>query len=460
MNNSHLNALRLGFSTGASKEMRRLGLQNYIRTQLQAVNPLTEPDFIRNSPKSLKELQALREQTEASGEKQESTVKAIVKIRNEWKSFYLQRCYETKNPLREKLNLFFQNHFVATLQSVKVPYWIFKYYDTINKHSTGNYKTLVREMVYTNALIKYLDNNQNKKGKSNENLARELLELFTLGEGNYTENDIKQTALALAELSFGEEKGQYRPAWKDNSVKTVFQKSGNFIIDDVIDLIFEQERTPYFIAEKLLKWFFYDNPPSEKITKYGLLLKSHQFELMPFLIQFLEEECRNYRGGNQIKNPLVFLFQIHQDLNLKPNYKLMTFFLKNQGMDLFDQPNVKGWKGGRDWMTAQIYQDRKQLVDLITIGHPRYLRMLERRLEKFDVGEIAFNPTLTIQQRTGAAAILNELTDRMVFDVDEAMQAALNQLLKYDFDPNADNADKSILNVYRYLAQSPEFQII
>jgi uncharacterized protein (DUF1800 family) len=460
MNNSCLNALRLGFSTAASEEISRLGLQNYIRTQLQAANPLTEPEFIRNSPKSLKELQALREQTETNGETQEGAVKAIIKVRNEWKAFYLQRCYETKNPLREKLNLFFQNHFVATLQSVKVPYWIFKYYETINIHSTGNYKTLVREMVYTNAIIKYLDNNQNKKGKSNENLARELLELFTLGEGNYTENDIKQTALALAGLTFGEEKGQYRLAIKDNSVKTVFQKSGNFIIDDVIDIIFEQEKTPFYIAEKLLKWFFYDNPPLEKINKYGLLLKSHQFEMMPFLMKFLEDECRNYSGGNQIKNPLVFLFQIHQDLHLKPNYKLMNFFLKNQGMDVFDQLNVKGWKGGRDWLTAQVYQDRKQLLDLIIIGQPKYQRILERRLEKFDIGEIAFIPNLSIRNKTSASTILNELTDRMVFEVDEDMQVELNQLLKYDFDPELENADKAILKVYRYLAQSPEFQII
>jgi uncharacterized protein (DUF1800 family) len=460
MDNSHLNALRLGFSTGASNEIRRLGLQNYIKTQLQAQNPLTEPDFIRNGPKSLTELVMLREQNKSSGENQESLVKELTKVRFEWKAFYLQRCFETRNPLREKLNLFFQNHFVATLQSVKLPYWIFKYYETINNHSTGNYKTLVREMVYTNAMIKYLDNNQNKKGKSNENLARELLELFTLGEGNYTENDIKQTALALAGLTFGEEKGQYRPSLKDNSVKTVFQKSGNFIIDDVIERIFEQERTPYFISEKLLKWFFYDNPPPEKIQKYGALLKFHQFELMPFLNKLLEEECRNYTSGNQIKNPMIFLFQIHEDLNLKPNYKLMTFFLKNQGMDMFDQPNVKGWKGGRDWLTAQIYQDRKQLLDLIILGHPKYLSMLQRRLEKFDVGEISFQPKLNIVNRVNAASILSELTNRVVFNVDEEMQLALNQLLKYDFDPEADNADKAILNVYRFLAQSPEFQII
>lgn len=457
---NHLNALRLGFSTSASKEIKKLGLKNYIREQLDASNQLAEPDFIRSSPKSLNALKELREKMDANGASQASELKSIIKVRNEWKAFYLQRCYETANPLQEKINLFFQNHFVSTLQSVKVPYWIFKYYETINRNSTGNYKTLVREMVYSNAMIKYLDNQQNRKGKSNENLARELLELFTLGEGNYTESDIKQTALALAGLTFGEEKGQYRAAWKDNSIKTIFNNSGNFIIDDVIEIIFKQEKTPFFIVEKLLKWFFYDNPTVEKINKYGNLLKSFQFELKPFFQEMFEEECQESEGGNQIKNPMIFLFQIHNDLNLKPNFKLMTFFLKNQAMDIFDQPNVKGWKGGRDWLTAQIYQDRKQLLDLITVGHPKYLSMLKRRLEKFDVGEISFQPKLVIENNINATTILTELTNRMIFKADSDMQLALSQLLKYDFDPNADHADQAILKVYRYLAQSPEFQII
>jgi uncharacterized protein (DUF1800 family) len=126
--------------------------------------------------------------------------KDLIQVSFEWKAFILKRCHETDLPLREKINLFFQNHFVVTLQSVKVPYWIYKYYETLHTHSLGNYKTLVKEIVYSNAMIKYLDNQQNRKGNINENLGRELLELFTLGEGNYTENDIKNTALALAGL--------------------------------------------------------------------------------------------------------------------------------------------------------------------------------------------------------------------------------------------------------------------
>ena len=460
MDNNCLNSLQLGFSSKQAMDIQKKGISNYINEQLNAKVSLNAPDFIINSPKNLKELQALKKEADKGGKTVENIAKDLIKLSFDWKAFILKRCYQSDFPLREKINLFFQNHFVVTLQSVKVPYWIFKHYEILNNYSLGNYKTLVKEMVYSNAMIKYLDNQQNRKGNINENLGRELVELFALGEGNYTENDIKNTALALAGLTFGEEKGQYRPFLKDNSTKTVFGKSGNFIIDDVIDIIFEQKNTPYFLAEKVLKWFFYDNPSKNLIVKYGDILKNNQFELKPFFNKMFIDECLINQSGNQIKNPLIYLFQIHNDLNLNPNYKLLAFILKNQAMDIYDQPNVKGWKGGKDWLTSQIYADRNQFIDFIISGNKKYEKILNKRLEKFDIGVIDFNPILNIKNKTNAKSILDELTQKMIFEVNGEMQLELNQLLKYDFDPKQENADKNILRVYQYLAKSPEFQII
>jgi uncharacterized protein (DUF1800 family) len=457
---NHLNALRLGFSTREADRIQSKGLQKYISEQLDGGNPLTEPDCIKNSPKNLEEFRQEKKSFEKGGAEQEKMLRERIKIGLEWKAYIIQRCIESEFPLREKINLFFQNHFVSTLQSVKVPYWIYQHYKTINQYSLANYKTLVKEMVYSNAMIKYLDNHQNRKGKINENLARELLELFTLGEGNYTETDIKNTALALAGLFFGEDKGRYRPLLTDNSTKVVFGKSGNYKIDEVIDLIFEQKNTAYFLAEKVLKWFLYDNPSHNLIKKYGDVLKGENFELRPFFQKMLEEECRQDKGGGQIKNPLVYFAQIHHDLQIAPNYKLLAFILKNQGMDMYDQPNVKGWKGGQSWLTSQIYADRNQFIDFVIDGNKRLGKILSKRLEKFDIGELSFQPRLTIKNKTGAKTIIEELTNRMVFETNEDMQQELNQLLKYDFDPRAENAEKSILKVYQYLAKTPEFQII
>ncbi len=458
---SNYQALRLGFNAKHAELIQKIGVEKYISQQINAKNQLIEPDFIKNSPKSIKELQQFKKEAEKDNDKFEKVVKQIYRTGIDWKAFLIQRMYETDFPLREKINLFFQNHFVSTYQSVKVPYWIYKQYETINNYSSGNYKTLVTEMVYSNAMIKYLDNQKNVKGKINENLARELLELFTLGEGNYTENDIKNTALALAGLNFGEEKGIYRNFFKDNSTKTILGKSGNFTIDEVIEIIFEQPNIANFLTEKLLKWFFYDEPTQEIITHYADYLRKQNFELKPFFQYFLSVECKKNNQGTQIKNPMQFLFQLFDDLNIdKPNYKVLVFFLKNQGMDIYDQPNVKGWKLGRNWLTSQLYLERNQLVDFLTDGNQQFLNRLNKRLERFEVGKIEFLPNLQLKNNQNAKAIINELTERTIFKTNDEMMTELNQLLKYDFDPNAENAKQKILNVYQYLAKTPEFQII
>ncbi len=460
MNLHHLNALRLGFSTKDASSIKSLGIQKYIKDQLGTKISMSEPTFFENSPKNLEAFKAFRQPKKNNLGNLEDIKKELVKTNFNFKAYIIERYDNTDFPLREKINLFFQNHFVVTLQSLRFPYWVFKHYETIHSFSTGNYKTLVKEVISTNAMIKYLDNQQNVKGKVNENLGRELLELFTLGEGHYTESDIKNTALALAGLSFGEQKGMYRPMLKDNSIKTIFGKSGNFDINDVVDLIFEQPNTPYFLAEKVLKWFFYDNPPKDLITKYGDILRQNKFELKPFFEALFIQECQNTSGGNQIKNPLVFLLQVHQDLNLTPNYKLLAILLKNQSMDIYDQPNVKGWKGGKDWLTSQIYADRNQLIDFLTEGNERFLKGLNKRLERFDIELLPFTPNIRLKNPTNAKNILEELSSQMIFKTNPQITEELNQLLKYDFDPSAENAQKNILNVYQYLAKLPEFQLI
>ena len=187
---------------------------------------------------------------------------------------------------------------------------------------------------------------------------------------------------------------------------------------------------------------------------------SLNYELKPFFNALFLNECKKELSGTQIKNPLQFLMQIFNDLNLKPNYALMVYFLKNQGMDIYDQPNVKGWKGGQDWLSSQLYTNRNQFVDLIITGNKQYMKMLARKVEKFDGSILELNPTLKVKNKKNAQTILDELTERTIFESNDDMSAALNQLLKYDFDVNALNANQSILNVYAYLAKTPEFQII
>jgi hypothetical protein len=129
-------------------------------------------------------------------------------------------------------------------------------------------------------------------------------------------------------------------------------------------------------------------------------------------------------------------------------------------MDIYDQPNVKGWKGGQNWLTSQIYADRNQFIDFVIDGNKQFEKILNKRLEKFDIGTVSYHPKLKILNQKNAQTILDELTQKMIFEANEDLKQELNQLLKYDFDPKAENSEKSILKVYQFLAKSPEFQII
>lgn len=454
-------SLRLGFSGKESEEIEKKGIEKFLSNSFGAESSVAEPAWLKGTPRTLEEFKALKAKLKSKDKDVEKSVKEFAKTALEMKAWWVERMHKAEYPLREKMTLFWQNHFVATLQSVKVPYWIFQHYQILHEQAFGNYKTLVKSILYSNALLKYLDNNQNRKGKINENLGRELLELFTLGEGHYTEEDVKNTAMALAGLTAGDKGGAYRPFLMDKSNKLILGKSGNFIIDDVVDIIFEQENTPYFITNKLLKWFIYDNPPADLVTEYGSKLKAMNYELRPFLAYVFEKEFNMATAGAQLKSPLVFSLQMMETLKLEQvNYKLVSLFLRTQGMDLFDQPNVKGWQGGKSWLMSQVFLQRNQFSDLLTTGNKALARRLERQLDRFEVGDLVLNPQFRIDKKASAKQIIDELCGQLIFERNEEMNADLNALLKYDFEPGANNARESILRVYGYLFKIPEFHII
>ena len=257
---------------------------------------------------------------------------------------------------------FWHNHFVSTSQKVKINYWIYQHNMILRENAFGNFKEMTKQIVKSNAMIKYLDNTDNKKGKLNENLSRELLELFTIGIGNYTEDDIKNGARALAGLNYGDEGGVYRKNLEDNSNKTYFGRTGNWKSDDLVDIIFEQKNIPYLITLKILKWFLYDNPSEDLVVYYGDYFRKVNFEIEPLLTKIFTEEYSKDNSGKKIKDPLVYIFQLIDELQLKDyDETMIVSFLRAQGMDLYNQANVKGWDGGNSWLTSQVYLQRRAM---------------------------------------------------------------------------------------------------
>lgn len=461
MNKSSLWSLRLGFSNEQAASIENLGFGKFLSQSFGTSFDDSVPSFLDQSPKSIKELKSIRSSLkQSSPEEAKKLLNQEIKVSMTMKAWWIQKMRNEKFPLREKMTCFWHNHYVATFQKVKVNHWVFRHNQLLRKNAFGNFKELTKEVIKTNAMVRYLDNVDNRNNKINENLSRELLELFTLGIGSYTEADIRNGAKALAGLGIGENSAVYRPVFENSETITYLGKTGRFRADDLVDIIFEQQNAPYFITRKLLQWFIYDNPSKELVTYYGDYFRQVNYEVQPLLTKIFTEEYGKNNAGTKIKNPLEYSLHLLSELNIDlPNYQILAFFLKEQGMDLFNQPNVKGWEGGKAWLTSQIYLQRNTVSDLFCNG-----KTINRRILKDHPGEnnaaIQHIDIRLNWKGKNNTDIIKHLTDRLLFNVDENTQKDFEAILKYDFDPEASNADQAVIRLFNAITKTPEFQLI
>jgi uncharacterized protein (DUF1800 family) len=461
MNQNTLWSLRLGFSNKENEIIAKKGIQSFLASSFKVSIDNSLPTFLEDSPKSFAEL---KEQRQLLKDGDEERKKAVRKAENgttqAMKQWWIDRMITAEFPLQEKMTLLLHNHFVATHQKVKVNYWIFQHNQILRKNAFGNFKTLTKEILKSNAMVRYLDNNDNRKGKLNENLSRELLELFTLGIGNYNEDDVKNGAKGLAGLTMGEESAEYRRFIQDDTPMTYFGKKGVFKADEIVDIIFEQKNIPYLMTRKILQWFIYDNPNEKLVQYYGDYFRSVNYEFKPLLTKIFTEEFDKMTAGSKIKNPLEFSVQLLHELQL-PNVKsnLITLFLKQQSMDLFNQPNVKGWDGGKSWLTTQIYLQRTSVADAFCQGR-RFIRDNDNQQMSDRISKIQDRETQLQWKKGNNKVIINELTDRLLFSVSHEKQKDFEALLKYDFDANSPNSNQAVLRLFNAIIKEPEFQLI
>lgn len=465
MKKSNLWSLRLGFSGKQAAKIEKLGLEKFLKQSYDSKFDTELPAFLNDDPKTLIELKELRESIKnADSEAKKKILKQEIYSSVELKKWWIAKMRNYEFPLRENMVCFWHNHFVSTTQKVKVNYWIYQHNMILREYAFGNFKELTKQIVRSNAMVKYLDNVDNKKGKYNENLSRELLELFTIGIGNYTESDIKEGARALAGLNYGDDGAMYRSLAQDNTNKTYFGKTGNWNSDDLVDIIFEQKNIPYLITRKILKWFIYDNPSEDLVTYYGDYFRKVKFEIQPLLTKIFTEEYKKENSGTKIKDPLVYILQLLDELHIDDlDDGMILFFLKQQGMDLYNQVNVKGWDGGNSWLTSQIYLQRNNTSDLLCTGRSITRKVLntmtsdaekpKAEFEKIEV-KIDFDPN------GNNKTIITELSNRLLFKVNDSMQKDMENLLKYDFDPKEAHTNFAVIRLFDYITKLPEYQLI
>ncbi|ARV09870.1 hypothetical protein BTO05_09530 [Winogradskyella sp. PC-19] len=281
---------------------------------------------------------------------------------------WIDKLVLSENVLRERMTLFWANHFVCGDKNVV---HIQQYNNTLRLHALGDFRTFVKAISKEVAMIKYLNLRQNKKAEPNENFARELMELFTLGRGNYTEKDIKESARAFTGYSQNF-KGEYifRKFLHDYGQKVFLGKTGNFNGDDIIDIILEQRQCAKFICNKVYSYFVNETTNEFHVESMtDVFYKDYNIEkLMRFVFtQDWFYDAKNM--GSKIKSPIDFLVGLSKTVPVKyNNRKALIKLQKLLGQTLFDPPNVAGWKGHKTWIDANTIMVRLKLASILLNG--------------------------------------------------------------------------------------------
>ncbi len=378
------------------------------------------------------------------------------------------------NGFRERLTLFWSNHFVIEYKDVNQPAYLYQYYALIQSHALGNFKTFVSEMGLAPAMLRYLNGYENKKNSPNENYARELYELFTLGEGNgYTHEDITETARALTGYNrFKTYLGviEFNENTFDNGNKTIFGREGKWGYDEVIDILFEEKKDliAEFICTKIYRYFVSPDPDPSIISSMAKTLKEEAFELVPVLKQLFNSE-HFYDSINInviIKSPIDLMSGLHHSLSFQYQDNVdLELNLRNKcrdmGQEIFSPVDVAGWQGNHDWINPETLPKRWEFADYLLIKY------WQKNKNQFKT----FIQALVGSEETDLRAIVTQLKDFMFCPCeikDEEMTDSINTFMgevpeSYFEDGTwsleSNSVSKQVYDLMRFLITLPEFQL-
>jgi hypothetical protein len=276
--------------------------------------------------------------------------------------WWLDRMVRTPRPLEEKMTLFWHGHFVSSEEKLRDYRKIKLQIETLRKGATGNFGDLLTAVAKDPAMLVYLDAAQNIKGAPNENFGREVMELFTLGVGHYTERDIREAARAFTGWSNDDLTFLIDADKHDDGTKCFLGREGNFKGEDVLAIILEQEQTATYIASKIYRFFVRDQIGSGFAQELGKLLRTSNYEIAPFLrTLFLSEDFYSTPSiGTHIKSPTELIVSTYRKLGVKelPGIPDPYTVSKTLGQILLYPPTVAGWSEGRSWITPGLLFER------------------------------------------------------------------------------------------------------
>ena len=291
------------------------------------------------------------------------------------KQWWIQHLLTTTNPLVERMVMFWHNHFTTSINKVNQPKLVLQQHQLIRQHALGNFKTLLHAIVRDPAMLIYLDGGMNYKEQPNENFARELLELFTLGPGNYHESDIKAAAKAFTGWAVDRNNNRFVFETKqhDNSGATFL---GQIVQDgeQVIDVILAHSRTAEYLAEQCWNAFISTKPPEPmEIRRWANEFRASGYEIKALLNSVLLSDAFWSTQNRDMlsKSPLDLIAGLFRTLPLpRPATVELVKWSEKLGQNPFAPPTPKGWADGTAWITPQSLLDRYSLLSQLARSLP------------------------------------------------------------------------------------------
>ncbi|MEL6108434.1 MAG: DUF1800 domain-containing protein [Planctomycetota bacterium] len=359
---------------------------------------------------------------------------------------WVYRMVSTPAPLLEKTTLFWHGHFATSAEKVEEADLMQRQNDLLRQHALGDFAALVQGISRDAAMLIYLDSATNRKAHPNENYAREIMELFCLGEGNYTETDIRELARCFTGWEIKRNKFRFNRYQHDFGKKSFLDSSGEFSGEQGVEIVLAQDAVPRFIASKLIRYFVADEPAPTKalIEPLAKELRDNELHVAPTLQRILGSNLFfTHARARKIKSPIDVAVGLLRGLEGSTNNYEIAGGCRKLGLGLYFPPSVKGWDGGRTWINSSTLLGRANLIrQVLDSDKTRFGRKsLAEYLESQDVQ--------TTEQ-------LVEWIEPLLFAVPISPDAKRQVAA---LDSTGANRDKSLKDALHVLCSLPEFQL-
>lgn len=373
--------------------------------------------------------------------------------------WWLDRMLRSGRGIEEKLTFFWHDHFATAITKAPPPFMA-NQVNTLRSLALGNFRDLLVAVATDPAMLVYLDGRSSVAGNPNENYARELYELHTLGNGNYTETDVQETARALTGWGINRRSlsSRFRVARHDGGVKTIFGQTGTFDLDDIADMILEHPVFPEFMVGKLARYFVAQDVSDDYIAGLAESWVADGFEIYPLMRRILlSDEFRSGSYRALIKNPLEFVLTATRNLDASVDARLILFTASSMGLIPLNPPTPAGWPAGAAWVNGNSVLARSNFANaLMVAGRENF------RAGRQNAPRVAFDPTDLLEQSgaVDAGSTVDTFVDLLLDgEIDFHDRELLLDYLGADFLPDERAVDEKGRGLVYLLLSSPAYAL-